>query len=49
MRNGDRIHTEWQQRDVGETVFLHRPHRLPVVLHGCTYHRPIREPKEDGQ
>ena len=32
MRNADRIHPEWQERDVGETVFLHPANGLKVAL-----------------
>jgi hypothetical protein len=31
MRNADRIHPEWQHRDVGETVFLHPANGLKLV------------------
>jgi hypothetical protein len=30
MRNADRIHPEWQHREVGETVYLHPATGLPV-------------------
>jgi hypothetical protein len=30
LANADRIHPEWQQRAVGETVMLHPAHGLPV-------------------
>jgi hypothetical protein len=32
MRNADRIHPEWQEREVGETVFLHPANGLNVAL-----------------
>jgi hypothetical protein len=32
MRNADRIHPEWQEREVGEKVFLHPANGLDVVL-----------------
>ena len=32
MRNADRIHPDWQHRDVGETVYLHPSGGLPVTL-----------------
>jgi hypothetical protein len=32
MRNADRIHPDWQERDVGETVFLHPANGLEVSL-----------------
>jgi hypothetical protein len=31
MRNADRIHPEWQERVIGETVFLHWAHGLQVT------------------
>jgi hypothetical protein len=31
MRNADRIHPEWQHREVGETVLLHWAHGLPLA------------------
>jgi hypothetical protein len=31
MRNADRIHPEWQHRDVGETVLLHPANGLKLV------------------
>jgi hypothetical protein len=31
MRNADRIHPEWQHREVGETVYLHWSTGLPVT------------------
>ncbi len=31
MRNADRIHPEWQERRVGETLYLHRLHGMPVA------------------
>ena len=32
MRNADRIHSDWQHRDLGETVYLHPSGGLPVTL-----------------
>jgi hypothetical protein len=32
MRNADRIHPEWQEREIGETVFLHPATGLKVAL-----------------
>ena len=32
MRNADRIHPEWQEREVGETVLLHPANGLEVAL-----------------
>ncbi len=32
MRNAERIHAEWQHRDLGETVYLHPSGGLPVTL-----------------
>ncbi len=32
MRNADRIHPDWQHRDLGETVYLHPSGGLPVTL-----------------
>jgi hypothetical protein len=31
MHNADRIHPEWQQREIGETVGLHHLYGLPVA------------------
>ena len=31
MHNADEIHPEWQQREPGETVYLHPLHGLPVA------------------
>ena len=32
MRNADRVHPEWQERQVGETVFLHPAGELDVTV-----------------
>jgi hypothetical protein len=32
MRNADRIHPEWQQRQIGDTVFLHPAGGMEVTL-----------------
>lgn len=32
MRNADRIHPEWQRREVGEAMMLHPANGLPVTL-----------------
>jgi hypothetical protein len=33
MKNADRIHPEWQRREVGDTVMLHWASGLPVALY----------------
>jgi hypothetical protein len=32
MRNADRVHPEWQQREIGETVYLHPSNGLEVTV-----------------